>query len=165
MFYCFTFFAFPQGLIGIPYITSKRWPQSAVQFGALWNYYSWYLGLCNATLDGSCSEWCPRERTAWIEKFAQVWRHLPFQFVHYCLHPHFAACVSGSCHTLVVYRKDSHKAQVVITVHFTVFEWNVIAVACNLTRFSEYRTVLGIRFPTPFTVSLVKIVPIFNFMD
>jgi len=91
--------------------------------------------------------------------------HLPFQFVHYCLHPHVASCVFRTFHKLVVYRKDSNKAQVVITIHFTVFKRNVIAVASNLTIFSEYRTVLAIRFHTPSTVSLVKIVPIFNFMD
>jgi len=66
---------------------------------------------------------------------------------------------------LTRYRKDSNKAQVVITIHFTVFEWNVIAVASNLTTYSENRTVLGIRFHTPSTVSLVKIVSVFNFMD
>ena len=92
-------------------------------------------------MDGSYSEWCPRERTAWIEKFAQVCRHLPFQFVHYCLHPHFAACVFRRFHKLVVYRKDPNKAQVVITIHFTVFKRNVIAEASNLPIFSEYRTV------------------------
>jgi len=54
---------------------------------------------------------------------------------------------------------------VVISIHFTVFRRNVIAVASNLTIFSEYRSVLAVRFHTPSTVSLVKIVPIFNFMD
>jgi hypothetical protein len=64
-----------------------------------------------------------------------------------------------------VCRKDSNKAQVVITIHFTVFKRSVIAVASYLTIFSEYRTVFSIRFHTAFTESLVKIVPVFNFMD
>jgi hypothetical protein len=47
---------------------------------------------------------------------------------------------------LVVYRKDSNKTQVVISIHFTVFKRNVIAMASNLTIFSEYRSVLAKRF-------------------
>jgi hypothetical protein len=66
---------------------------------------------------------------------------------------------------LVVCRKDSNEAQVVITIYFTVFKRIVIAVASKLTIFSEYRTVFGIRFHIPSTVSLRKIVPIFNVMD
>jgi hypothetical protein len=64
-----------------------------------------------------------------------------------------------------VYRKDSNKAQMVITIYFTMYQRNVMALASNFTIVSGYWTVLGIRFHTPSAVSLGKIVPFFNFMD
>lgn len=56
-------------------------------------------------------------------------------YVNVCihmLHPHVAACVFRRFHRLLVYRKDSNKAQMVITIHFTIYQRNVIALASNL---------------------------------